>query len=167
VRQIAVEGEHAAAAYGAAINLWTYEGQLIWARYNAMLVANSVVLAAIGLTVGDDDASLALGAGLPIAGMVLCVLWWNLIVRGFDYYAYWILSAREIEELYLAPVVKTVARGAAFAEGRVVHFGKGAKETTHQLSRVSRLLRVRHNSYIVLLVFVVLYILSLIQALVE
>jgi hypothetical protein len=162
-----VANANVVAAYEAAISLWTYEGQMIWARYNAMLIANSVVLAAIGLTAGNQDTALVFRAGLPVAGILLCLLWWSLLARGFDYYAYWILSARELEELYLAPDARTVSRGAAFAAGRPVYFKRGDQEVPHQLSRASRLLRVRHNSHIVLLVFAVLYVLSFFQAVLQ
>ena len=43
------EPEDLRLGYQSAIALWTYEGNLVWSKFNAMLVANSVVAAIIGL----------------------------------------------------------------------------------------------------------------------
>src|SRR4051812_43356360 len=88
---------HFLAAYQTAITLWTYEGTLIWSKYNAMLVANSVILAVTGITVSSEDESAVLHWGLPAIGITLCAAWILLTRRGFDNYLYWIFTARELE----------------------------------------------------------------------
>jgi len=45
--------EDARIDYQVATTLWTYEGQLVWSKFNAMLVANSIVLAVIGLGISS------------------------------------------------------------------------------------------------------------------
>lgn len=154
--------QDARVGYQAAVALWVYEGTLIWAKYNAMLVANSVILAVYGVTLGSSQRlPAAFVTGLPIAGIALCVLWAILTKRGFDNYAYWIGCVRELEEAHLAPTVRTVSRGGSFADGRVVTVAIDGQPKDYSMSRVSRLLRAAWSSYMVILVFVVLYALLL------
>jgi hypothetical protein len=155
------ERRAAEVGYESVIQLWVYEGQMIWSRFNAMLLANSIILAGIGFTADSLSRTRTfLSFALPCFGIVLCLLWWALLARGYDYYAYWIHCAREIEERYLAPSVRTVSRGANFADGRPVRLMiSGGKN--HRLSWLSRTLRVRYASYLVILVFAVLYVLNL------
>src|SRR5262249_14888563 len=110
----------AQAGYQAAVALWVYEGNLVWAKFNALLVANSIVLAIYGLALGAAKVSRAFIICLPLAGIVLCLVWWAQTKRGFDYFTYWILSARELEESCLSEQVQTVARGGLFGAGRPV-----------------------------------------------
>jgi len=39
--------ENAKVGYQVAIELWIYEGELVWSKFNVMLVANSIVLALV------------------------------------------------------------------------------------------------------------------------
>jgi hypothetical protein len=155
------EETNAAVAYETAVMLWVHEGQMIWSRYNAMLVANSVVLAAIGLTIGDS--SLLLRLGLPIAGIVLCIAWLALLMRSNDLQRYWVYSARELEERYLAPVSKAISRGAVFANGRSVSLRIGGQEKPYRMSAIGRSMTVVRGSSLVIAAFFLLYVLNLLQ----
>src|SRR5690349_10694594 len=70
--------------YQAAVALWIYEGNLIWSKFNALLVANSIVLAVFGLSLGSSRLPQPFTIGLPIAGIILCAAWAILTKRGFD-----------------------------------------------------------------------------------
>src|SRR5216117_444096 len=80
--------ERAQIGYQAAISLWIHEGGLIWSKFNALLVANSIILASIGLTLSASNSTAALAEiflkGMPIAGVVLCILWMSLTRRSFE-----------------------------------------------------------------------------------
>jgi len=41
------DNSDARVGYESAINLWVYQGEQIWARFNVMLVANSIMIFAI------------------------------------------------------------------------------------------------------------------------
>jgi len=105
--------ENARIGYQAAVSLWTYEGAAIWARFNAMLVANSIVMAVIGLALTSEPAKEKLADFTSIAGLALCIIWCLLNTRGFDYHDHWIHSAKKLET-YLRPV-KTVSRCRRFS----------------------------------------------------
>lgn len=153
--------ENAKIGYQATIDLWSYEGQLIWSKYNALLVANSIVLAVIGLSFNSPNLSSLILVGMPISGVLLCITWFLLTKRGFDNYKYWIFSARELEEKYLNPPVKTVSRGGHFTEGKKVLIEIDNKNKNYQMSYISRKLKAEWSSYLVIGIFAVMYFLIL------
>jgi hypothetical protein len=111
--------ENALAGYQVAISLWTSHGELGWARFNGMLVANSIIIAVIGLTFTSQQQLTAFMVLLSILGLLLCGVWFFLGRREAQYSDYFVLSARELEEKYLTPL-KTISRGGPFAEGQTV-----------------------------------------------
>ena len=146
--------------YQSAIALWVYEGNLIWAKYNTMLVANSIVLAVVGLSLGSETLPALFSQLLPVAGIFLCLLWWQLTKRGFDQYRYWILCTREIEEKFNGEI-DIASRGGRFASGQTVTFSIDGGTVTHKLSRGATGIRAAQNAYIGIAVFALLYVLLL------
>jgi len=159
--------EDARVAFVAAVDLWIYEGTLIWSKFNAMLVANSVVLATIGLTAtgspGPKGESKLFTAALAAAGLVLCALWMALNRRGYEYHRYWVLSARELEEQHLAPTSCTVSRGGTYADGDPVSMMINNRSNELRMSRMSRWLRTGWNSYLIVATFALLYLLFMLR----
>ncbi len=153
--------ENARIGYQAAVSLWTNEAQLIWARFNAMLVANSIVMAVIGVALTSEHPKPTLALVTAVAGFVLCVMWVPLTFRGFDYHKYWILSARQLEAR-LRPPVETVSRGRKFARGDVVDFGDGK----HRLSCLGRL-SIKLVSCASIVVFAGMYVAAFVFALID
>jgi hypothetical protein len=108
------------AGYRAAIDLWTASGHQNWSRFNAMLVANAVIVAAIvQILVGKIMAPWAVL--LPIVGLVLCGLWFIALARGLAYQDHYVQSARQLEDR-LGVEVNIVRGGQNFAEGRMRGF---------------------------------------------
>jgi hypothetical protein len=93
--------------------------------------------------------------------MLLCLFWVLLTIRGFEQHRYWILAARELEEQYLAPTVKTISVGGQLAAGKSVEMNITGVKPLH-LSRLSRRISAAWTSYLVIGVFFVLYALFLI-----
>jgi hypothetical protein len=155
------EHSDAQLGYSTAIALMTYEGGLIWSKFNALLVANSVVV--LGITAGAGHLRVLESRLLPAGGFVLCVLWFGLTKRAFDNYVYWILTARELEERHLAPTVTTLSRGGALAGGQTVTRNVGGRPKPIQISKPGRALTAAWNSYLVIAVFAALYLAILIR----
>lgn len=161
--------EDARTGYLAAVQLWVYAGQVIWERFNAMLVANSIVLLAIVYCLTGSHRLDVAGVGLSAAGLVLCVLWYPTMRRSYDYQRYYAASATE-QELRLGGVA-TAERGRAFANGDevvlVVPPRRGGTPVAHRqrLSYVSRLVPRGRSSNCVVLIFALSYVLLLIEAL--
>jgi len=80
--------ENARIGYQAAVDLWIAEGEQIWARFNAMLVVNSIIVAVIGFALGGQRMLPVITVSLPIAGLVVCAVWYVLMKRDFEYQAY-------------------------------------------------------------------------------
>jgi hypothetical protein len=101
--------ENARVGYRVAVDLWTYQGNLNWNRFNVMLAANSIILSVIGVVLSSQSFLPVFEVLFPAIGIVLCIVWAFLMVRGFDYHKYWSSQARELEEEYLSDVVKIVS----------------------------------------------------------
>ncbi|MEJ5330828.1 MAG: hypothetical protein WHT07_11825 [Desulfobaccales bacterium] len=53
----------------------------------------------------------------PIAGFIICIIWFLLIKRGMDYEKYWVYSARELEEKYFNNSIRVLSRGGSYLDG--------------------------------------------------
>jgi len=151
------ELENARWGYQVAISCATLYAETIWSIFNAMLVANSIVVAGISFVGATQSLNLFI-IFLQLIGLVLCFVWFLLIKRHREFTAYYVLSAREIEERYFLKSVKTLSRGGDFADGKSVILDIGQSKIKRQMSIWARLTRGEAASYIVILVFALIYI---------
>lgn len=88
--------------YQVAVNKNISESEILWNRYNALLVFNSLLLTSIGFVYGNkfEFPSIILKS-LPVFGLITCYLWFITTFRGFQWIKFWITSARKIEDKYL------------------------------------------------------------------
>lgn len=149
--------ENARAGYEVAVALRRHEGTLFWAQFNALLVANSIFLATVGLSMATLSPLRVFSIGIPIAGIILCVLWFLLTKRRFSYYIYYTLSAREIEEKFLSDSVQTMSRGGNFAEGKEIKLTIGGTPKPLQLGILGRL-TLKWWTYLIIGIFFVIYV---------
>jgi len=155
--------ENARVGYQVAVNLWTYEGETLWSKFNAMLVANGIFLAAISLFMTASNRpvfSILLPCVMSSVGIILCVFWFLLTKRGFEYHDYWVFSAREIERQYFKSLIQTVSRGERFADGQEVQF-VGEKKAL-KMSNLSWLVPAKCAAYVIIGLFIFLYLTILI-----
>ncbi len=94
---------NARVGYQVAMNLSTHEEQSMWTRSRVMLVANSIIIVAIGWSLNRPTPpwfrlSFAL---LALSGILLCFLWLCLVERTHKKADLWALCAREFERRYL------------------------------------------------------------------
>jgi hypothetical protein len=150
--------DRARIGYEAAIQLWVNEGNQVWLRFTAMIYANTILLAAIGVIITSSRAKelRLLPLFLGVLGVVLCSVWAAVTRRGYAYFRYWILAARELEERHLNPPVRVVARGARFGAGDELEFLTNPPER-HRLGWWGQA-RIEILSYIIILLFVVVYV---------
>lgn len=149
--------------YETAVQLWIYEGELIWSKYNAMLVANSIVMGILGFAISSNNVSVPkyYMIGLGVVGIVLCLAWYQLMKRGYDTLIYWVFSALEIEATHLTPTLEIFQRGRKFSAGEKVEFLIGDKKLEHQASKTHQLFRVSTMGNLVIGIFVLLYLVIL------
>jgi len=155
--------ETAKLGYESAIQLWIYEGDVIWSKYNAMLVANSIVMGILGFAISSNSGTFPKYyiIGLVVVGIVLCLAWYQLMKRGYDTVVYWIFSALEIEANHLSPTLEILQRGRKFSSGEKVEFKIGDSILTHQASKFHQMFRVVTTGNIVIGIFVMLYLVVL------
>jgi len=155
------EIDNARIGYQVAVSLWIYEGELLWSKFNTLIVANSIILATTSLTMSTSNCLKVFSIGMPIVGITLCGLWFLLAKRGFSNHRYWILSARELEENFLRNSVKTISRGGDFRDGKKIEIKIGNKPKQLQMSCYARLLRDEWISYFFIGVFLAIYVVIL------
>ena len=75
------------------------ESEVLWNRYNAMLVFHSILISSIGfIFTQNSSAPNILSTVLPIVGLVSCYLWYVTTSRGFQWLHYWLDKTRELEK---------------------------------------------------------------------
>jgi len=154
--------ENARVGYQAAVNQLTNAQNLTWERINLVIVANSIFVGATVLALTGQRLSRILVPVLCVAGLILNVLWLHLFSRAYDYSVYLVKSARELEELYLSDPIRTLSRGAQFADGKTVQIEIGGKTEECQLSAFSSLARAKYTCWGVITVFGAFYFLMLV-----
>ena len=154
----AARRENALIGYQMAINIFWYQGEQVWARFNVMLFANSVVLGSIGLVFTSQHELDVLTLLLSITGLLLCAIWFMQMQREAEYSTYYILAARELEEKYLSDPVKTLSRGGLFAEGKPITLEIGGEPKPLRMSRLAGTLRSRTAATLVIVILAGLYI---------
>ena len=120
-----------------------------------MLTANSIITAVVGIVLFSQRSRSFLGILLPIVGLLFCVFWYFLMVRGRDYHKYWASQACDLEEKYLSDAVSVVS-------------GMVSKEEARRRIRLSRFSVSRSIAiYGVILAFAVIYVATLVQAILQ
>ena len=128
-----------------------------------MLVTNGVIVGVAGLVLTGARPLLILRIALPITGLVLCAAWFLIVKRGLEYMVYYTLSARELEELYLANSVHTISHGALLGASKEISLTLGGRVIKRKMSKWARLARAEWVAYLVILAFVALYVSLLFQ----
>jgi hypothetical protein len=163
LKNAALHVENARWGYQVAVDLWISQTNLNWDRFGTMLVANSILLALVGPSFAAQHPVPPSTVALSTVGLFLCVAWFLLTVRGYDYHRYWSRSARELEEGFLADPVKTVSRAEQFGDGQEVFFDAGGKPGSLRMRAGSRLAySQRWISYFVILLFALVYVFILV-----
>jgi hypothetical protein len=147
-----VERDNARIAYQAAISLTAHEGSNIWVRYGLMLVAHTIILSVVGFTLNfPQPAKSLIGIGLSVVGLVLCALWSIVNGVGWRYFFYWIFSARELEELHLAPI-QVVGRAFPVADEREISVVVGGRTVQLPIFQRDRFLVVLASKLIICII---------------
>jgi amino acid permease len=154
----AAQLENARVGYQAAMSTAIAVDQVIWSIFNTMIVANSIVVAGIGLVITNQPSSSLYKILLSIIGVILCFVWFFMAKRHRDYFDYLILSAREIEEKYFSQSVVTVSRSSFYSKGQAVVLRIGEEQTIRRMSFWSRLMKGEVAAYTIIIVFVVIYV---------
>jgi len=153
-----IELQKAAIGYETAIQLWAAESQNRMATYNSMLVANSLILAGIGLSYQTSNFFPSMRLLLGIMGIFLCAIWYLSEKRVIEKAICWFYCAREIEDRYFTDVFETLKRGYSFSRGEPVQFFRGGEKVYRRMKFPGRLLKNQFAFNSVIFLFVVMYL---------
>jgi hypothetical protein len=146
----------AISAYQTTVGLATFYANIVWAVFNTMLVANSIVIAI--LTLITQTTRVLSPRSISCVGIVLCLCWLIIIKRAHEFAAYYTLSAREIEESLLAPHIRTLSRGGALADGNEVSLLISGSEKRLHLSFIARHVPGQTASLVIIVLFIAVYL---------
>lgn len=82
--------------YQVAVDLARSNIEYVWSIFNALIVANSIVIAAISLLMMSQLQLAIVRYSLPIIGLTLCTIWWFIVKHARERAVYYTLSAREL-----------------------------------------------------------------------
>ncbi|MGA2240095.1 MAG: hypothetical protein ABSG74_12885 [Candidatus Bathyarchaeia archaeon] len=152
--------ENARVGYQAAVTIWIAKTRMIWSRFNMMVVANSLLLGAIILTIGNNHPlSVRFTRALCLVGLAVSFVWLVAHRRASQHSGYLLSSARELENLLADPVV-TISRAAMFSQGSEVTLTIDGEKRRLRLSWLARtgLAETDSFSYFVIAMLMVLYV---------
>jgi hypothetical protein len=152
--------ENARVGYQAALTIWIAKTRMVWSRFNMMVVANSLILGAIILTIGNNHPlSARFTRALCLVGLVVSFAWLAAHRRASQHNGYLLSSARELENLLADPVV-TISRAAMFSQGNEVTLTIDGEKRKLRLSWLARtgLAKTDSFSYFVIAMLMMLYV---------
>jgi hypothetical protein len=162
----APEPDDARMAYEVAAQLYMQENAVTWARFSVMLAAHALVLAATGIAMQNIDESrlILLARALPIGGLLLCVLWWGMMTRGFAYHDVWRDAAYAIERHSFGGRVSTLRYGEELKRcgWTAIPVRDRIGQRRHE-SGIVRRFTARRYAQLVILVFFGLYLVAALQ----
>lgn len=135
--------------------LWIYEGNSVWSKFNTMLVVNSITFA-----VAAELHKPVIWVCVGIVGIIVCIAWYSWIERGFNTIKYWVNTAKELENTHLGPQVKNTQRGGDFAEGRSVTFEIAGKQEKMEINGLFSRWRIEKSSKLAIKLFIFIYFIA-------
>jgi len=153
--------------YESAIQFALHEGNILWARFSVVTLANSIVIFSFAQTLTNTRLSSAiLAVILPIGGIVLCLLWIPLTERSFEYEQFYIFAARELEEKHFAPpgTEQFLTKGGRFSKGDEIRFHLMVDSETKLKMPWSAGLQGRIATRLIIIGFFVFYIIAFLLA---
>jgi hypothetical protein len=154
--------DDARVGYEVAAELWIYQGTAAWARFSAMLLANSIILVAVATMLADRVMVCAIPF-LPLAGFAICTFWLTIFERGAEWELHYIRKAREPEGLLGSLRVRTVRDGHCFAHHSKVTYRNDGKSKEHRMSWLAWL-RIRHAGYGLISIFFLIHALMFVDS---
>lgn len=112
--------DNARTGYEVAVNLWGILVGTSWSRFNAMVLANSIIIGMLGLILSNQKGLYGFAEFLSFMGVILTIAWFLLMRRDAAIVKFYAASARELESCL--PPIKTVVYGKILVDGGIVNF---------------------------------------------
>lgn len=105
-------------AYAAAVSLFIFASEVTWARFNALLLANSILIVVIVTALTSDRDLGWVAAALSGVGIVLSVVWYGINQRSHAYQKFYARHAEELETRLVD--IRIFKDGRRFSQGHGV-----------------------------------------------
>jgi len=123
-----------------------------------MLVANSLILAAIGFSYQTTSFYPIVKYFLPIVGIVICLVWYMSGKRAIEKAILWIYCARELEGKLFHGVFKHLYNGHLFSKGKTIQFILEGKSRDRKMKFWGRQVKNQVFFNFIILIFAIMYI---------
>jgi len=147
--------EKARIGYSTAMGLVGLVSQEIYSRFNAMLTANSIIIAIIGWTL-TSERSLPpiLAIFLPIVGLSLCFLWFLFTNHGVYWQNVFRKKAIELEKNFFSDTFQLISLV-------VTESPEPSDKKSSEIPRLVRWFPFHRTSRILIIVFAIVYVVML------
>ena len=145
--------ENKKSGYDTAIKLTDKTARTIWSVYTALLASNAFLLSFAAFLAPKIGLGTTLVRLVGILGALICIAWFLITMRNFDFYKYYFAWARKFEKEAFGNDVTMVRSGATFAGGNEVK----DLDDPIRLRWGSRLFKVEWLVYVVIISFFIVY----------
>ena len=128
--------------------LWIYEGNLLWSKFNNFILINTIFLSAI-IVSEINKLSFFLSILLPLFGIVLCFIGDFLVARSFEMHNYWINKIK-LGKSRNNEAIEAIQQCGKFIEGI------GDNDELKMIS-TGRFYRTRTICYFIIFIFLIIY----------
>ncbi len=150
--------------YESSLKQLAYEGQLIWSRFNNVLVIQTILLGLVGVIFSGKNqllgGNITFLIPLSLIGLVTCFIWFQSTSRGFTWLDYYSLSAREVEEKVHDKDLKLFKDGNLIRSNKKVFFYDKNNKAFESLQRPGyrKYLATESSAYLIIFIFFLIYI---------
>ncbi len=123
-----------------------------------MLVVNTIIISTITILFTEKIKVPIFPIIIPILGLIFCIIWLLLFLRGSDYSNFYIKSARELEDKYLSDVIKTISNGEKFSNGSRITFEIKSSDNNLKMNSLARLITTKTAAILVIVIFIIVYL---------
>jgi hypothetical protein len=158
--------ENARLGFTVLADLVALVSQEIYSRFNIMLTANSIIIAAVVLALtSEHQLPQPLSQLLPAVGILLCIVWWLFNHHGVYWQTVFRREAHRLEQEHFSDTFKIWSVVLSASEDvRVSGTSEGPRRHSVSHPRLIRWFPYHRTSAIVILVFAVVHVVILIVA---
>ncbi len=145
--------ENKKSGYETAIKLTDKTARTIWSVYTALLASNAFLLSFAAFIAPALSSGGSLVRLVGLLGALICIAWFLITMRNFDFYKYYFAWARKYEEEAFGEDVTMIRSGESFARGNEAN----NLDSSIRLRWGSRLFKVEWLVYVVIFSFLTVY----------
>jgi C4-dicarboxylate transporter len=139
--------------YDTAIKFTDKISRTIWSVYGGLLATNGFLVSLAAFITSNVTFKVIPVKVLGVLGLILCITWFLITMRNFDYSRYYFAWAKKFETDAFGDTIEIVCGGATFAKGETVSIGSSIE----RMRWGSRLFKVEWLIYVVIGIFTIIY----------